>query len=154
VTDPLELLATLRGLGVRARVVDGRLQTIGLGGAIPDDVAADLRAQKALIVAVLLGRSSGHVWARCTACGAGTMTTALAPHRKARTSWPPCRMTPRCEGRHQPTEAQLGDLPADIPAPRPQAPAPARPPKSRLLGPSAKWPEPSKTTGKAERDQP
>lgn len=46
--------------------------------------------------------TADHPWVPCTECGAGCLTSLTNPNGKPRDVWPPCRFTPRCDGRHDP----------------------------------------------------
>jgi hypothetical protein len=60
---------------------------------VPALAAELVRANRALLHAVLYGARTEHVWARCDECGAGMMRRKRAKPRR-------CVFTPRCDGRH------------------------------------------------------
>ncbi len=92
-----ELLAALEQRGIHLTVDQaGRLSTDAPRGAITDDIAIAVRSHRDLIVAALIGRRTGHAFGRCTTCAEESMVAI------DRTTWPRCRMTPGCQGRHQP----------------------------------------------------
>ncbi len=86
--DPEEVLHLLRVLGARVSLDgSGQLRVEGL----PVELRAVLdRRVTMLVAAVLNGRRSGHVWARCSTCGMGML---VKPGRERG-----CAMTPRCPG--------------------------------------------------------
>lgn len=130
--DPLDLLDELARLGATLTVVEGRLLVDGPAGAVTDDLANHIRANRALVFAAVLGRRSGHVLAPCTIC-----RQVSAVHIDSDT-WPTCRLTPGCNGRHEP---RTRDLASVAPNKRPkQAPLPDRPDRRRLLGPQIPYP--------------
>ena len=85
-----------------------------------------------------VGAGTGHVLARCTTCRRPSLVAALASTGKNRKTWPTCRMTPGCDGRHQASVDQLETV-EQIPPPA-QAKPPPRPDRRRLLGPVEPWP--------------
>lgn len=99
----IDTLDLLRRRGVTLSLVatdDGvKLRTEGPAGAIKDDLAAAIRSHRSLLLWAALGERSGHTFAACTTCGEASMVAV------DRGTWPRCRMTPTCEGRHIPTGA-------------------------------------------------
>jgi hypothetical protein len=90
--DPIAALDLLDDLGVTVRLVrqTGKLRV--RPRPVPALARELLQANRALIHAVVLGRETGHAWARCDECGEGRMVRTGATPR--------CAMTPGCEGRH------------------------------------------------------
>jgi hypothetical protein len=74
----------------------GRLATDAPRGAITDEIAYAIRTHRDLIFAAVMGRRTGHALGPCTKCGEESMVNIN------RTTWPCCRMTPGCQGRHRP----------------------------------------------------
>ena len=48
-------------------------------GTVDADLLAGVREQRALVLATVVGRRSGHVFAACTTCGEVTMVRASSP---------------------------------------------------------------------------
>lgn len=71
-------------------------------GAVDDALDAAIRDNRALVVAQLVGRGTGHALGPCSVCGELSM---VATKRKGE-RYPRCRMTPRCQGRHIPPGAR------------------------------------------------
>ena len=96
----METLDLLRRRGVTLALVgtdDGvRLRTDGPVGAIQAGLAAAIRGHRDLLVWAALGERSGHSFAACSKCGEPSMVAV------GRDTWPQCRMTPGCDGRHIP----------------------------------------------------
>lgn len=133
--NPLAILAELEAGGVRVALTAGKLRT---SGHVPPDLAITLRRHRDLVIAVLAGRVTGHIWAPCTVCSLGTLTPVLDSRGKPRSTWPTCRMTPRCPGCHQPNP---NELPRVAPVPPPtQATPPPRMERQRLFGERPQWP--------------
>jgi hypothetical protein len=71
-----------------------------------------LAGQRDLLLAVALGRvgvkrrghTVHHDLVPCAAYGEPSMVAITAERQSGRAPWPRCRMTPGCEGRHQPRE--------------------------------------------------
>jgi len=126
------------------------LRTDAPRGAITGDVAQALTAHRDLIVAVLLGRMTGHAPGACTVCSEISMVAILTPAGKPRTVWPPCRFSSSCTnsavdarrlddpGRHVPRPVDT-DRTTNVPPP-PQAKPPPTVNKRRLLGSWPEWP--------------
>ncbi len=129
--NTLELLDRLQVLGAHVAIAGERVHVDAPAGALDDTLRTALRDHKVLIRAVLIGRGTGHALSPCSACGELSMVNVARP------TMPTCRLTPGCEGRHQPR-------PADVPGitnrgvPKQAAP-PRRTSKSRLLGDRAAW---------------
>src|SRR3954464_1600122 len=117
----------------RGRIlVDGNVEQVG------PELADAIREHRETIGAIYAG---GHVWAQCTACGAGTVTAVLTTRGKRRDKWPSCRMTPRCGGQHRPHDAQIDALiAARVRQPPEQREPPPKRDRRRLLGPRPSYP--------------
>lgn len=105
---PVHLLADLTLRDVRLGVVDGHLRTSSPPGAIDDAVAAEIGAQRDLLVWTVIGRDHGHVWAPCDRCGQAVLldrhrTTGTGSHKRAGR---PCVLTPGCPGWHRAPDHQ------------------------------------------------
>jgi hypothetical protein len=93
--DPQGTIEWLRPRGVNLGLTaDGRL--VGHPAPIPSWARFAVAWHRDAIVAILVGRRTGHVWARCDQCSEGRMVRAGAS--------PGCALTPRCEGRHRHVE--------------------------------------------------
>jgi hypothetical protein len=119
----------LARLGAVLDVVASRLRVDAPTGAITDDVAARIRQHRDILIAAVIGRGTGHALAPCTACGRESMTNL------ANTTWPRCRLTPGCEGRHEPRPAELASITTRKRIK--QATPPPRPTKQRTTQPIA-----------------
>lgn len=88
----LELLDELARRGVAIDVdPDGRLITDAPRGALDDDLAAQVRIHRDLVVWTVVGRRTGHRWLSCDTCNSAQM---VRPERNGK----PCAMTARCKG--------------------------------------------------------
>jgi len=106
-----QLIAHLEALGIQLDIdTEGRLVTSAPRGAITADLADVIGTNRELIVAVVIGRRTGHAFGPCTTCAEESMVNLN------RTTWPACRMTPGCKGRHQP--GQVRDASRDNPTHR------------------------------------
>lgn len=135
----LELLDALAAAGVQLDVWPGqRLVTDAPTGTITEDLAQSIRTHRDMLVAIMVGRSTGHAPGVCTACGEISLVSIRTSADKTRVTWPTCRLTPRCTGRHIPRgcDSEL----TDRVAPPPQAKPPKKRPKAILLGPKQPWP--------------
>jgi hypothetical protein len=94
VGDPINVLELLRGMGVTVTLdrPGGKLHV--RPRPLPPLAAELVRANRALLHAVLYGAYTDHVWARCDKCGAGMMRPKGAKPKR-------CVMTPGCDGRHR-----------------------------------------------------
>lgn len=150
VTGLLDVLDELDRRGVAMALVPGDgpgplLRTDAPIDAIDDDLATAIGSHRDMIVAVLLGRLTGHAPAPCTFCGEVSMVNTSTSAGKPRTSWPTCRMTPSCTGsllnepgRHIPRPV---DIARTISRAAPtQAQPPPAPDRQRLYGPWPTWP--------------
>jgi hypothetical protein len=134
--SPLAIFDRLTELGAVAYVSSGRLRIDAPTGAVTPDLAAAIKANRDTLVAAVIGRATGHALAPCTTCGDVSMVSIDRDGKG-----PTCRMTPGCDGRHEPRAA---DLPAIKKVPRPkQATPPRKTSKARKLGESVPYP----TTG-------
>ena len=155
VTGLLELLDQLDARDVVLTLTAGpgpgpTLQTDAPRGAITTDVADALGRHRDMLVAVLLGRMTGHAPGPCTICGEVSMVAITQPNGKPRTLWPTCRFTSSCTtsatdahrlddpGRHVPRPVDIART-AHVPPPT-QAKPPPTGNKKRLLGAWAEWP--------------
>lgn len=87
------VLLELERAGVRLDVdSEGRLITDGPAGAIGPGLAERIRRYRVELAWSVLGRRTGHSWSACSVCGEAALV-------RDDTS-PKCRLTPRCEGRH------------------------------------------------------
>ena len=102
----LDLITELKRRGVYLDVVatdDGvRLQTDAPPGAVTPELAEGVRTHRNPLVAIILGRRTGHLPAPCSKCGEISMVSTTTPAGRPRSTWPPCRLTPGCDGRHRP----------------------------------------------------
>lgn len=140
----LELIDDLDASGVQLDLRAGNgpgpeLVTRAPVGAITDDLAAGIRTHRDLVVAIILGRRTGHSPAPCTTCSAISMVAVRTPKNEPRKVWPTCRFDPRCNGRHQPRDVDL-DRTAHRPPPTTKAP-PATVSRQRLYGKWPSWPK-------------
>lgn len=119
-------------------LIGGRLRLTGPTGTRAE-LGPVIAEHRALLVAHLLGRRTGHALAPCTTCNQVSMTAVK------RGTWPACRLTPGCNGRHQPRPADLARL-TNAPRPPAQATPDRRPATRRLAGP---WPTYPPITGEA-----
>jgi len=123
-----DIVNELDRLGVWIQLVSGpgpgpTIVVDAPAGAIDDDLAEAIRSNRTMVINVLLGRRTGHVFAACNKCGLETMVHVGRPVRA-------CRMTTGCDGRHElPEEHHAADT-----KPPKEAPLPPRPPKSRAPG--------------------
>jgi hypothetical protein len=92
--DPITVLELLRGMGVTVTLDRPRGQLHVRPRPLPPLAAELVRANRALLHAVLYGAYTEHVWARCDKCGAGMMRKRSAKPRK-------CAFTPGCLGSHR-----------------------------------------------------
>lgn len=132
-----ELLNRLDTAHARLEYVDGKLRLEGRASIANDpDIASAIRRHRVLLFAQVLGRRTGHTVGFCTVCGRPSMTHYAPPGK-----YPSCRMTPRCQGRHEPRQADVDRLKAaGLPA-APKAPVPPRKPAhKRFLGPHLPYP--------------
>lgn len=149
VTGLLDLLDVLDARGVHLALVPGvgpgpLLQTDAPRHAIDDTLAAAVADHRDMVVAVLLGRLTGHAPAPCTVCGEITLVAVLTPDGKSRTDWPTCRFSSACvtadpTGRHVPRAADIARTATHTPPPA-QAKQPAKQSAKRLIGPWPAWP--------------
>jgi hypothetical protein len=91
--DPLEVIDTLRAMGVTVTLDRPRGQLHVRPRPLPELARQLVRANRALLHAVLYGAYTDHVWALCDKCGEGLMRPNGAKPRR-------CVFTPGCEGRH------------------------------------------------------
>ncbi|HXH56558.1 hypothetical protein [Iamia sp.] len=124
-----DLLDALDDGPVDLDLIAGRLRLTGPPGTRAE-LGPAIARHRALLIAHLGGRRTGHALAPCTTCNQVSMTAVK------RGSWPACRMTPGCTGRHQPRPADLARL-ATAPRPPAQATPDRRPATKRLAG---TWP--------------
>lgn len=90
----IELLDHLDAVGIRLlRHPDGHAIARGPQGALTGELVAQMQTFKAELAWLVWARPHGHTWAECDTCGAPVLT---------RRDDQPCRMTPKCEGRHVP----------------------------------------------------
>jgi hypothetical protein len=109
-------------------------------GTIDRDLAAGIRAHRELLAHVALGRRTGHALAPCSSCTEASMVAVSTSDGKARKTWPTCRMTPGCDGRHEPRPADLTTIDyVEQPA---QSQPPKKNSKKRFLGEWPAWPDP------------
>jgi hypothetical protein len=101
VNDPLDVLDFLQTVGLTVTLDRPTGQLHVRPRPVPDLERDMIRANRALLHAVLLGAHTGHAWFRCDECGAGMMRKKSAGQRK-------CAFTPGCKGRmhraHGPTD--------------------------------------------------
>jgi hypothetical protein len=131
--DVLDQLDSL-GIEVTTTIVNNKitLRTTARRGTIDADLAAAITDYKTMIVNTLIGRSTGHAPAPCSACGEVTFTPILKASGGQRTTWPTCRFKPGCPGRHEPRQIDVDRTRRH--APPPQARPPRRPSRQRLTG--------------------
>lgn len=134
----MDLLALLDRLDdAHAELRIGRSGNIALFA--PDSIRlnitirAAIRQHHKVLHAHVEGQRTGHALGFCTVCNAVSLT-----HYQPASKYPPCRMTPECEGRHEIRATDVERLVAVAAPARPKQPKPPkRPPERRLLGP---WP--------------
>jgi hypothetical protein len=119
------------------------LHTDAPTGAIDADLAAAIRQHRDMLIAVILGRATGHAPAPCTVCGQISLVAIVTPAGKPRTAWPTCRYSAHCTNRDDP--GRHIPRPADVERTTPRRPPattqpPTRPEAKRLLGPRLAWP--------------
>ncbi len=151
----VDLLDLLDIRDVKLRLVAGPgpgplLQTDARPGTIDEDLAAAIATHRDMVVAVILGRMTGHAPGPCTICGEVSMVAIAQPNGKPRTLWPTCRFTTSCTtsatdvrrlddpGRHVPRPVDI-ERTTNVPPPT-QAKPPPTGNKKRLLGSWAEWP--------------
>lgn len=147
--DLHQLLDHLDHHHVRLHVGAGRLHLIGPARIATDpEVGAAITEHKTLLMAHIIGTRTGHTIGFCTTCNAAVITH-YRPSGKA----PTCRLTPGCDGRHQPRPADVSRLAAiGAPSAPKQAAPPRRPATKFLLGSRPPWPSTlDSTTTKAQR---
>ena len=131
--SPLAIFDRLADLGAVTYVSNGRLRIDAPTGAVTPELAEAIKANRDTLVAAVIGRATGHALAPCTTCGDVSMVSIDRDDKG-----PACRMTPGCDGRHEPRAA---DLPAIKKVPRPKQAAPPRNHgKARKLGESIAYP--------------
>lgn len=149
----LELLDQLDARDIHVDVIAGpgpgpSLRTDAPAGSIDDDLGAAIRHHRDMLIAVVLGRRTGHAPGPCTICGRISMVNTSSSDGKPRTTWPACRYSSACStsaGRHIPRDA---DIARTTPcAPPPEKRPPARPAHKRLLGPRPAWGDSPATRG-------
>jgi Protein of unknown function (DUF3631) len=88
--DPLDVIDIVDQNGLKLESFGHRLY---LGPPpVPPLIKELIAAHRELLIALDIGRRSGHVWGRCDDCGEGRLI-------RSGTS-PRCAVTPGCEGRH------------------------------------------------------
>jgi hypothetical protein len=130
----IELLDHLDHHDCTLRATTTRLHLLGPGRVRKDpEVLAALKENKLLLIWHVYSRRTGHSLGFCTKCSLASLVY-YDPSAK----FPRCRMTPKCEGRHEPREADRKLLKRLKPPERETVPrTPATPDRSRLFGP---WP--------------
>ncbi len=129
--NTLELLDQLQALGVHVAIAGERVHVDAPAGALDDELRQQLRDEKVLIRSVLIGRGTGHALSPCSACGQLSMVNI------ARKTMPSCRLTPGCDGRHEPRHTDVPTI-TNRGVPKQAAP-PRSKSKSRILGEYAAW---------------
>ena len=134
----IELLDHLDLHDCTLRATTTSLHLLGPGRVRKDpEVLAALKANKLLLIWHVYSRRTGHSLGFCTECSLPSLV-----HFRPSAKFPKCRMTPKCEGRHEPREADRKLLKKLKAPPRPTIPrVPATPEKSRLLGPRPTFPD-------------
>jgi hypothetical protein len=99
----IELLNALRARGVELALCQhGELVLIG-GASLSAAGLELVEEHRAMLVATVLGRLTGHAPGACSSCGAVAMVCLTNSSGTARwqpsVGWPRCRLTPRCTGR-------------------------------------------------------
>jgi hypothetical protein len=87
----LSLVSTPEGVRVRTR-----------GRRLDGNIAAAMTEHRIMVANTLIGRQTGHAPAPCSTCGAVSFVAVRGPNGQRRNTWPQCRMTPGCAGRHEP----------------------------------------------------
>ena len=131
--SPLAIFDRLADLGAVTYVSNGRLRIDAPTGAVTPELAEAIKANRDTLVAAVIGRATGHALAPCTTCSEVSMVSA-APTGK----WQACRMTPGCDGRHEPRRVDL-ELVTKRTQPKQAAP-PRKTSKARKLGESIAYP--------------
>lgn len=101
--DFLALLADLDRLGVKLGTDDQMPLVVDApAGAISDDLAANIRAHRHLLLWTVIARGTGHIWCPCDHCGQPAL---LNPTRhgngNGKQVWPRCQLARGCDGRHR-----------------------------------------------------
>lgn len=135
-----DVLDDLTAAGFTVTLEAGKVVITGTASGDLRGLLEVARNQRDVIVARLLGAQIGHPWARCTACGEGSLVAAVTSKGQPRSTWPRCRMTPACEGRHVPHDDDVALAVSRRLSPPPQAQAPPQADTARLLGPVPRWP--------------
>lgn len=107
--NPLDVLDDLARLGARLGVADGRLTIDAPAGAVTAEHLDAVRLDRELVVAVVLGWRTGHRLIPCNICGHASMVNLNAE------TWPTCRLTPGCGGRHAPAEPTTPETGTNVP---------------------------------------
>ena len=113
----LDVLDRLDMLDIAIVSRGGRLITRAARGTIDDDLRAQIGTHRDMLLIVAVSRGTGHAPGPCTGCGGISMVAGWNSNGKPRDPWPRCRLTPGCEGRHQPREIDLART-AHKPAPK------------------------------------
>jgi hypothetical protein len=134
-----ELLDTLNDHGATLDVEGDRLVLSGPRRICDDpDIITAISLNRSLLIGDTVGASTGHTLGFCTACGEPSLTHYKPP----KAGYPKCRITPHCEGRHEPRAVDVERLTT---AGAPERPKQPRPPRKhhnrRLLGPMPTWPD-------------
>jgi hypothetical protein len=128
----LDVLDQLDAAHVTLSVTGGRLIVDAPPDAITDDLATAVREHRDLIVAIVLGRATGHAPGVCSTCGELSMVHASR-------NPPTCRLTFGCEGRHQPRPVDLARVTRRKPPA--EAEPPSKPSHKRYFGTWPTWPQ-------------
>jgi hypothetical protein len=153
VVNLLELLDQLDASDVHLNVTTTpsgvALRTDAPAGAIDNVLADAIRMHKNMVIAVVIGRRTGHAPGPCTRCGEVSLVTICTSDGRPRTRWPRCRFSVDCAnhvdvagnnapGRHIPRPADI-DRTRPIPPPA-EAQPPAALPHKRWARPWPTWP--------------
>jgi hypothetical protein len=141
--DILQILDQLDQLGVDLQLLPGtgpgpRLRA-NSPAPLPADISAAVRTNRTLITNTLIGRITGHAPAPCDHCGRVSFVPICTSGGRPRSSWPTCRLTPGCAGRHVARDVDIART--NPTAPPTQAPQPPNAGKKVLLGPWPPWPD-------------
>lgn len=137
----LELLDSLAAAEVGLAVHrGGRLVTDAPNGVITAELALAISHHRDLVIAIIRARSTGHAPGVCDACGEVSLVNIWDGDGRPRSTWPTCRLTPGCHGRHVPRPCDAERTARVAP------PKQARPPRKQshaiLLGPKQAGPIP------------
>jgi hypothetical protein len=74
---------------------------------IPRALSAAARTHRVWLAMIVLGRASGHALAACDRCGELSMVAVREASGGRRRTWPRCRRSSTCAGRHVPRPSDV-----------------------------------------------